>query len=36
MEVPAFIPDEAELRQDIEELKVWRTDFEGRCKAALG
>ena len=36
MEAPAFIPDEAELRLDIEELKAWRTDFEGRCKAALG
>lgn len=36
MEVPAFIPEEAELRQDIEELKAWRIDFEGRCKAALG
>ena len=36
MEVPAFIPEEAELRQDIEELKGWRIDFGGRCKAALG
>lgn len=36
MEVPAFIPEESELRQDIEELKTWRIDFEGRSKAALG
>ncbi len=36
MEVPAFIPDEPELRADIEALKTWRDDFEGRCKKALG
>lgn len=36
MEVSAFIPDEAELRQDIEELMAWRTYFEGCCKGALG
>lgn len=36
MEVPAFIPDEPELRADIEALKTWRADFEGRCKKALG
>jgi len=36
MEVPAFIPDEPELRADIEALKTWRDDFEARCKKALG
>ena len=36
MEVPAFIPDEPELRADIEALKTWRDDFEVRCKKALG
>lgn len=35
-EVPAFIPEEPELRQDIESLKQWRKDFEARRKAALG
>lgn len=35
MEVPAFIPDEPELRADIESLKAWRDEFEGRCKKAL-
>lgn len=33
-ETPAFIPDEPELREDIEALKTWRDDFENRCKAA--
>jgi energy-coupling factor transporter ATP-binding protein EcfA2 len=36
MEVPAFIPDEPELRADIEALKTWRDDFETRCKKAIG
>lgn len=35
-ETPAFIPVEAELREDIEALKSWREDFEKRRKAALG
>lgn len=35
-ETPAFIPDEPELRADIETLKQWRTDFLARRKAALG
>ena len=35
LEVPAFIPDEPELRADIESLKAWRDEFEGRCKKAL-
>lgn len=36
LEVPAFIPDEPELRADIEALKAWRDDFADRCKKALG
>lgn len=36
MEVPASIPDEPELRADIEALKAWRDDFENRSKKALG
>ena len=36
LEVPAFIPAEAELRTDIESLKAWRENFEKRCKAVLG
>lgn len=35
-ETPAFIPEETELRQDIEALKTWRDSFEQRCKAAIG
>lgn len=35
-ETPAFIPDEPELRADIEALRRWRTDFLGRRKAAIG
>jgi energy-coupling factor transporter ATP-binding protein EcfA2 len=35
-ETPAFIPDEPELRQDVESLKAWRTGFDARCKKALG
>jgi hypothetical protein len=35
-EVPAFIPDEPELRADIEDLKAWRDDFGGRRKKAIG
>ncbi len=35
-ETPAFIPDEPELRADIEALKQWRTDFLARRKAVLG
>lgn len=35
-EAPAFIPAEAELREDIEALKSWREDFAKRRKAALG
>jgi hypothetical protein len=35
-ETPAFIPDEQELRGDIEALKQGRTDFLARRKAALG
>lgn len=35
-ETPAFIPDEPELREDIEALKTWRDDFALRCKAAIG
>lgn len=35
-ETPAFLPDEPELRADIESLKAWREDFGRRSKAALG
>ncbi len=35
-ETPAFIPDEPELRADIESLKQWRSDFLARRKAAIG
>ncbi|ANN66629.1 AAA family ATPase [Bordetella bronchialis] len=35
-ETPAFIPDEPELKADIETLVQWRTDFLARRKAALG
>ncbi|WP_217390172.1 AAA family ATPase [Deefgea piscis] len=31
-EVPNFIPEEPELRKDIESLKVWRTEFKTRPK----
>lgn len=34
-EVPVFIPEEPELRQDIESLKLWRKDFVERRKVAL-
>lgn len=30
METPAFIPDEPELREDLESLKVWREEFKKR------
>lgn len=33
-EVPAFIPEESELRADIEALKQWRTTFTNRRKNA--
>ena len=29
-EVPVFIPDEPELRQDIQSLKDWRERFKNR------
>lgn len=35
-ETPAFIPDEPELREDIEALKTWRDNFDKRCKTAIG
>lgn len=35
-ETPAFIPDEPELREDIEALKTWRDNFATRCKTAIG
>ena len=34
-EVPVPIPEEAELRADLEELKQWRKDFGERRKAVL-
>ncbi|TYK73419.1 AAA family ATPase [Comamonas sp. Z3] len=34
-EVPVFIPEETELRQDIESLKHWRKSFETRRKEVL-
>lgn len=34
-EVPVFVPEEPELRQDIESLKQWRKSFEARRKVAL-
>lgn len=34
-EIPAFIPEEAELRQDIDSLKQWRKGFVARRKEAL-
>ncbi len=34
-ETPVFIPEESELRQDIESLQQWRKDLEVRRKAAL-
>ena len=33
-EVPAFIPEAVELKEDIELLKQWRTDFTNRRKLA--
>lgn len=34
-EVPVFIPEEPELRQDIDSLKQWRKEFVARRKEAL-
>jgi hypothetical protein len=34
-EVPAFIPKESELRQDIDLLKRWRKEFVARRKGTL-
>jgi len=34
-EVPVFIPEESELRQDIDSLKQWRKGFVARRKEAL-
>ena len=34
-ETPVFIPEEEELRRDIESLKTWRGDFKGRPAAEV-
>lgn len=36
MDAPSLIPEEPELRADIETLKAWRENFDGRRKKALG
>jgi hypothetical protein len=33
-ETPSFVPEEPELREDLESLKKWREDFKKRPTGA--